>query len=217
MPAPQSRFVAASQRMIQFFLTHRLVSALVVFSLAFLIRFAMLMYVGHIERRGAAEIDNIALALLSKHQFADPYAVPSGPTAHTTPFYPLLVAGVYALFGSGYAGHLVRSLLVIGAYSLLYSLYIWWAPSFGFPEGAGLIAGFSSALLPVKRSAEVFLGWEEPYAAMALAGLLLLTLKHWSAPRRKTSMALWIGAGWGLRFTYSSAPDNNCCNAMIAP
>ena len=163
----------------------------------------MLAHVGHIERRGAAEVDNIALALLHKHQFADPYAVPTGPTAHTTPFYPVLVAGVYGIFGAGYAGFMVRALLVIGAYSLLYALYVWLAPAFGFPESAGLIAGFFSALLPVKRSAEVFLGWEEPYAAMALAAILLLTLKHWRAPARKVSLALVIGACWGIAFYVS--------------
>ena len=115
------------------------------------------MHVGNIvDEQGEAE--NIALALLRKHQFADPFAVATGPTAHTTPFFPLLVAGVDAVFGSQHAAHLARSLLVIGSYSLLYSLYIWLAPAFGFPQSAGLIAGISSAILPVKRSAEIFRG-----------------------------------------------------------
>ena len=203
MQLPQSKFVATSRRLVEFLLAHKFVGALVVFWLSFVVRFAMLMYVGYSEQHGTGEVENIALALLRKHQFADPFAVPTGPTAHTTPFYPLLVAGVYALFGSGYAGYLVRALLDIGAYSFLYSLYIWLAPSFGFPEVAGLIAGVASALLPVKRSAEVFGGWEEPYAAMALAVLLLLTLKRWRAPHRETSMALWIGVGWGVAFYVS--------------
>lgn len=188
---------------IGYLLAHKFIAALAIFLLSFSIRLAMLAYVGHIERRGAAEVDSIALALLHKHQFADPYAVPTGPTAHTTPFYPVLVAGVYAIFGTGYTGNLVRALLVIGAYSLLYALYVWLAPSFGFSEGAGLIAGFCSALLPVRRSAEVFLGWEEPYAAMALAAILLLTLRHWRAPTRTAASALAIGACWGMAFYVS--------------
>jgi len=195
--------LAASRRILQYFVTHQLVSGLAIFALAFLIRLGMLIYLGHIGRHEAAEVDNIAMALLTTHRFADPYALPTGPTAHTTPFYPLLVAVLYRLFGSGYAGHLVRSLLVIGAYSFLYSLYPWLASSFGFSNQAGLIAGFASALLPVKRSAEVFLGWEEPYAAMALAILLLLILKHRSALRRKSSMALCIGLVWGIAFYIS--------------
>ncbi len=191
------------KKAVQFFLQHKFVAALTVFSLSFSVRLAMLMYLGHIERRGTGEVDSIALALLSKHQFADPYAVATGPTAHTTPFYPLVVAGVYALFGHGNMGYLVRSLLVIGAYSLLYSSYIWLAHSFGFSKGVGLIAGFSAALLPVKRSAEVFRGWEEPYAAMGLAVLLLFTLRHWRAPCRKARMAVLLGVAWGAVFYIS--------------
>jgi hypothetical protein len=194
----QSKIVATSRRILGFFLTHRFISALAVFGLSFLVRLAMLLYVGDIDHHGAAEAENIALALISKHQFADPFAIPTGPTAHTTPFYPFLLAGVYALFGHGYVGYLVRSLLVIGAYSLLYSLYIWLAPSFGFPEGAGLFAGFASAVLPVKRSAEVFLGWEEPYAAIALAFLLLLTFKQWGTQHRKIGTAIYLGLCWGI-------------------
>jgi hypothetical protein len=191
------------RRTVQFFLEHKFVAALSVFCLSFAVRLAMLVYLGNIERRGTGEVDSVALALLSKHQFADPYFVATGPTAHTTPFYPMVVAGVYALFGHGSMGHLVRSLLVIGAYSLLYSSFIWLARNFGFSEGVGLIAGVSAALLPVKRSAEVFWGWEEPYAAMGLAVLLLLTLRHWRAPCRKARMALLLGVGWGAVFYIS--------------
>lgn len=189
--------LAVCRRMKRIILEHPVVAAMAIFLLSFFVRLALLVYLGF-KNLGAAEIDNIALALLKNHQFADPYAVATGPTAHTTPFYPLLVAGVYRLFGTGYAGHIARSVLVIAAYSLLYSLYVWLAPGFGFSKKAGLVAGFCSALLPVKRSAEVFLGWEEPYAAMGLAGLLLLTMRHWAAPNRRSTLAVWIGVGWGI-------------------
>jgi len=194
------RALAAGRRTLEYFLTHKLVSGLAIFVLAFLIRLGMLIYLGHMGRHDAAEVDNIAMALLRTHRFADPYALPTGPTAHTTPFYPLLVAALYRLFGSGYAGHVVRSLLVIGAYSFLYSLYPWVATNLGFSRQVGLIAGFASALLPVKRSAEVFLGWEEPYGAIVLAILLVLTFKHRSTPQRKISMALSMGLLWGVGF-----------------
>ena len=194
----QSKIVATSRRILSFLLAHRFISALAVFGLSFLVRLAMLLYVGDIDHHGAAEAENIALALISKHQFADPFAIPTGPTAHTTPFYPLLLAGVYALFGHGYAGYLVRSSFGYRRlFASLFSLYLA-APSFGFPEEAGLFAGFASALLPVKRSAEVFLGWEEPYAAIALAFLLLLTLKQWRTRHRKIGTAIYLGLCWGI-------------------
>jgi hypothetical protein len=135
--------------------------------------------------------------LVTKGQFADPYAVPTGPTAHTTPFFPVLLAGVYEVFGTGYRGNFVRCLLVISSYSLLYALYPTFASAFGFPIQAGLFAGFLSALLPTKRSAEVFRGWEEPYSALALAFLLYLTLQRTLSSRREVKSAILVGACWG--------------------
>jgi hypothetical protein len=186
------------RRFIAYLAAHRLVAFLAIFSLSFLIRFSLL------ERlprstvfHTGGETPRIARALVLKGQFADPYVIPTGPTAHTTPFYPVLVAGVYEVFGTGYWGNFVRCLLLVFSYSLLYALYPSLASAFGFPYAAGLIAGLASALVPFRRSTEVWLGWEEPYAAMALAFLLLLTLKRWKSPNRDAKGALFLGLCWG--------------------
>jgi hypothetical protein len=188
------------RRFIAYLAAHRLVAFLAIFSLSFAIRFSILLSVPRQEMLQSAEASFIANALASKGQFADPFAAPTGPTAHLTPFYPVLLAGVNKVFGTGYTGSFVRCLLVIGIYSLLYSLYPTFASIFGFPVSAGLFAGFLSALLPVKRSAEIFRGWEEPYAAIALALLLGLTLKRWGGENRNPRVVLAFGAAWGLAF-----------------
>jgi hypothetical protein len=184
-------------RFIAYFTAHRRVAFLAIFSLSFAIRFAMLLSVPRPEMLQSAEASLIANALASKGQFADPFIIPTGPTAHLTPFYPVLLASVNKVFGTGYTGSFARCLLVIGIYSLLYSLYPTFASAFGFPYAAGLIAGLASALVPLKRSAEVFRGWEEPYAALALAFLLFLTLKRWKSPNRAAKGALFLGLCWG--------------------
>ena len=196
------------RRFVAYLAAHRRVAFLAIFALSFLIRFALLVRVPQNEILGSGEASLIAKALASKGQFADPFAVPTGPTAHLTPFYPVLLAGINKVFGSGYTGSFVRCLLVIGIYSLLYSLYPTFASIFGFPVSAGLFAGFLSALLPVKRSAEVFRGWEEPYAAIALALLLALSLKRWGGDNRNPRVVLASGAAWGLAFyiSFSLAP-----------
>ncbi len=177
---------------------HLKVAGLLIFSLSFVIRCSILMTVPRVELLSTGEPSHIADALISKGRFADPFAAPTGPTAHLTPFFPLLLAGEKEVFGSGYTGALVRCFLVIGAYSLLYALYPKLASHFGFPVSAGIFAGFLAALLPVKRSAEIFRGWEEPYAAMALALLMGLTLKCWQRQDERSSTALATGAAWGL-------------------
>src|SRR5664280_409108 len=122
---PQTKVVATARRSIEFLLAHRFLTALAIFLISFAVRCVLLKYAGEVQRHGEAE--SIALSLVNKHEFADPFAVPTGPTAHTTPFYPLLLAGVYTLFGTGYAGDLARSLLIIGVYSFLYASFVWLA------------------------------------------------------------------------------------------
>ena len=186
------------RRFVAYLAAHRLVAFLAIFSLSFLIRFSILVRVPRstIVSTGG-EIVNIAKALASKSQFADPYAIRTGPTAHTTPFYPVVIAGVFKVFGNGYRGHFVRCLLVVSSYSLLYALYPTFASAFGFPYATGLIAGLVSALVPLRGEVEVFRGWEEPYAAIALAFLLLLTLKRWKSPNRDAKGAFFLGLCWG--------------------
>ena len=184
-------------RMVAYFDTHRAVTISVIFVLAFMVRCALLFQYRH-DIVLVGEAPRIAYALISKGQFADPYAIPTGPTAHTTPFFPLLLAGIYKIFGTGYSGQIARCLFVIFGYSTLYSLYPTFATAFGFPFETGLFAGFFAALVPVKRSFEVFRGWEEPWAAIALAYILFLTLKRYSAPRREVKSAIVVGLCWGI-------------------
>ncbi len=47
------------------------------------------------------EVGNIATALASGHGFSSPFGIPTGPIAWLTPAYPLLLAGIYKIFGTG--------------------------------------------------------------------------------------------------------------------
>jgi hypothetical protein len=181
---------------IAYFRAHKGIAFLTIFLLGFVIRFALLVH--HREDIDTVgEEPKIAYALISKGQFADPYVIPTGPTAHSTPFFPVLLVGIYKAFGTGFAGQFARGLLVVSGYSLLFALYPTFATAFGFPFEAGLLGGFVSALLPVRRSAEVFRGWEETWSAMALAFLLFLMLKRYKSQRHDPLTAVWFGFCWG--------------------
>jgi len=184
-------------RIVAYFTGHKAAAFLAIFLLSFVIRTTVL-----IRHRGdilqVGEEPRIANALITKGEFADPYIIPTGPTAHSTPFFPVLLAGIYEVLGTGFAGQFGRCLLVVTGYSLLFALYPTFAGAFGFPYEAGLGAGFLAGLLPVRRSFEVFRGWEEPWAAMALAFIMFLTLKREGSARRGLASALWLGVCWGL-------------------
>ena len=65
---------------------------LVIFCLALTVRLllAALTYgPGHVYN---GEAERIAKSIALKGEFSDPYAIPTGPTAHCGPFYPALLS-----------------------------------------------------------------------------------------------------------------------------
>src|SRR5438477_9322751 len=138
----------------------RFTAVLLLFCLSFAVRTVLLFQLPRTEQQYRAEAEQIGLSLASKGTFSDPYRVPTGPTAHCAPFYPLVVAGIYRVFGTEYAGGMARCFLLISAYSLLYAFFPSIAAGLGMPRSAGFLAGLISGAYPLKRSAEVFRGWE---------------------------------------------------------
>jgi hypothetical protein len=171
---------------------------LLIFAIAFAIRFGFLIFLPHDKIIDAGEASSVARALLTNHSFADPYSIPTGSTAHLNPFFPGLLALIELAFGQRYAGAIVRCAVLIASYSLLYALFPALAIRFGMPRRAGIIAGFAAALLPVRPSAEIYRGWEEPFAALALVGCLLLAHRLAKEPSLRRSLIFGLAAGGAL-------------------
>jgi hypothetical protein len=80
-------------------------SALVLAALVLRVAF-LWMYIGHHPARALSTIPflfepgNIAYSLATGHGFSSPFRVETGPTAWMTPVYPLLLAGIFRLFGT---------------------------------------------------------------------------------------------------------------------
>lgn len=184
---------------------HRWSVPALIFSISFAVRFAMLTTVPHAWIVETGEVSNIAHAILNGQGFANPYITPTGPTAHANPFYPALVAGIAAIAGEGYAGALVRCGCLIAAYSLLYALFPAMAERIGMPRSAGIAAGFAAAVFPVKRSAELYMGWEAPYAALALMAALVLLLNTSRRPGTRPWLAFGAVVGLSLYVSASLA------------
>ena len=153
--------------------------------------------------RGEAE--NIAATLATQGRFADPFCLPTGPTAHNPPFYPWLVALVYRTLGLGLAARWVRFALSILAYSILFGLPPRIAALMGLPAEAGVLGGFALAALPLRKSAEIG-SWEDPYAAIALAFLLVWTLRLKRQDAPTWLQAALYGISWGALFYISPSP-----------
>jgi hypothetical protein len=161
-----------------------------------------------LPRSPPTEPSNIALALVREGRFADPYIVSTGFTAHSTPFFPALIAAIYWLFGTGDAGDVARSWLNVGAYACLYAALPFLARGLDLPVAAGVLAGLAFALAPLKRIAEIFLSFEEPFAALAMGGLGVLSYQLWKKREIGMREAAVYGAAWAaaLYISLSLAP-----------
>ncbi|GAB4109031.1 MAG: hypothetical protein Kow001_08310 [Acidobacteriota bacterium] len=136
----------------------------------------------------------MAWTLATKGYLGDPYPVPTGPSAHSPPVYPLMVAPVYAAFEE--ADSADRALLVLNSAlaSLGFSLLPMIAPCLGMSWRIGLAAGLTGALLPFHLLAEVR-GGEAPLGALAIMGLLVLGRALPTARRRNLA---YLGVACGV-------------------
>jgi len=175
----------------------------VIFLLAFAVRAALLAsWVsthGDFHRLGG-EIGRVALSLLRTGAFADPYMIPTGPTAHPTPAGPALLALIYHAFGMTEVAGFVRAALGICSYSALHGLLPWFALRLGLGTRAGFIAGIVGALVPGQGLDEVLGPGLTAHTALAF-GLLTVAFSHrWSAARPSGAASWLLGLGCGAAF-----------------
>lgn len=121
--------------------------------------------------------ENIALArsLQQGHGFSSPFFSPSGPSAFMTPGYPLLIAGVIALFGFGQAASTALIALQILISVATLPLVVLIAREHFGQYTANLAAVIYAVALPVIYPTVVI--WDTCLSA------LLLTLGVFAAPR----------------------------------
>jgi len=133
--------------------------------------------------------------------YANPYARPTGPTAHPVPFYTAVIALSYQLFGVTRSAELARCLLAALSFSTLYALLPWVAARLGLGAPAGIAAGLLGALTPLHLPIGLFYGGlGEEFAALAMALLLVATLARWTARSIAIPASLLLGLAWGAAF-----------------
>jgi hypothetical protein len=130
------------------------------------------------------ETASVASAIYAGRGFSDPYGVHTGPTAKTPPVYPVLLAGLYALFGehtvsSGLAAMLLNVWLSAAVIPLIYML--------GrelHDVTAGVIGAAMFALWPMTGYSEAVHVNNTSLYALSLTATFLVALRgsYWMAP-----------------------------------
>ena len=148
------------------------------------------------------ESGNIAHSLATGHGFSSPFRVDTGPTAWMTPLFPLLLAGIFRLFGA-YTFHAWAATVLLNiACCTLACIPIYYAAKriggIGLAAGAAwLWAIFPNAiLLPVESM------WDASISALLAATILWATLALAESQRLRDWCA--YGLLWGIALMFNA-------------
>lgn len=178
-------------------------ASVLIFLIAAAVRLTLIFVFHHYEIGSRAEPIRISLSLARSGAFADPYSLPTGPTAHTAPFYPVLMAPLYAIWGDAPAADYVRFTVDTLGACAEYALLPFVAAALGLGWWPGILAGFGGALIPLHLWVECVDDFESTWIALFLEIATILFARWLSSPRFGWRSAALGGAMWGFAFLVS--------------
>lgn len=149
---------------------------------------------GQIRPNTNWELPAIAVSLAERGAFADPYALPTGPTAHLAPIPPAIFGLSYRLFGLNLLGGYVGWLVNMTVSAAVWGMLPWLAGAVGLGGGVGVLAGFVGAMIPK------WAGHGENLAALAMGLLMVAFVRRWRSGRGSGGGAFLLGIGSGVAF-----------------
>jgi len=139
-----------------------------------------------------AEPIRVAASLLRQGRFSDPFATPTGPTAHVAPALPLLQYLILRFVSDGRAGWLAVRFLPAFAVSMQLALLPWLAPRLGYPTSVGVLASVLGLLFKPGLDEQ----WESHLAGLAallLTSAACVCLKRAYSPGWSLAVGVFAG------------------------
>jgi len=137
------------------------------------------------------ETGSIAASLARGEGFSSPFGNPTGATAWIAPIYPVLVAGIFKIFGVYSTGSAIAVLSLNCLFSALTCIPIVSLGRRTVGYAAGLLAGWLWAIVPLFMVWPISWVWDMSLSALLLTVLLLSTLRV----AQLTSRIGWVGYG----------------------
>jgi len=183
-------------------------SMIIVFVMAFAARFALVLLLPDFDVPIRGEMERVAISWASTGQLANPYSTPTGPTAHVSPLYPVLLGSIYKLFGTGAGGHLAQAVFACVISAARCAMLLLLAFLFGLGLRTGLIAGVFGMFYITAFNTELRGSWEAPLAGLFLMVLTLLAMRFSNAPvfGLRTAVAYGVFCGVGVLLSPTLAP-----------
>ena len=144
----------------------------------------------------AQETGNIAYALSEGKDFSNVFRRETGPTAWLTPIYPLLIAGIFKLFGAFTFPAYLASVLLNSLFSAATCIPIFFAARKIAGSSAAILSAWLWAVFPNAVMIPVEWIWDTSLCALFAAAILWATFELAKSNRLK----YWAGYGflWGF-------------------
>jgi hypothetical protein len=120
------------------------------------------------------------------------------PTAHCTPVFPLYLAGLFSIFGTGLLAQAVKITLTCAVSALRCGLMPLFAIDAGLDPRIGLLVGGISVLYIGALETDINGGLDGPFVAIALLILVWAVLRIWRARSWQTRTPCWFFAFCGF-------------------
>jgi hypothetical protein len=180
--------------------------ALSCFVLALVLRLGILFGTGLNHKQDRFEMITVATTFAHTGMIANAYmAMPTGPTAHVAPLYPILVGSLYRIFGDGETGENIRQSVACVISSLRAALLVLLALAFGLGEGVALAAGLLGVVYIGAFDTELKGDWEGPFAGVLLMLLVLWGYRTLSQRTPAPLEAVLYGLLWGIALLVAPA------------
>lgn len=147
----------------------------------------------------------VGRALVTGYGYADPFNGHTGPTAWVPPLYPLLIAGVFKLFGIYTALSAWVLLVVNSIFSAATAVFIHHIANRCYGRRVALWSAWIWALYPAAMQFAVRWIWEMSLTCMLFVAVLALAIKMrgigdppGEKQRQTTKQWLLFGLLWGL-------------------
>ncbi|WP_446741664.1 glycosyltransferase family 39 protein [Silvibacterium acidisoli] len=148
------------------------------------------------------EMGRIARALATGYGYSDPFVGHTGPTAWVPPLYPLLLAGVFKIFGVYSAASAWVILALNSVFSAATALFVYEIGARCYNQRVAKWSGWLWALYPAAMQYAVHWVWEMSLTAMLFTWVLVLALRMrgigGDEPKQTAGRWVLFGALWGM-------------------
>jgi hypothetical protein len=141
-----------------------------------------------------SEMETIAINVA---QFGD-YSLYDTPTAHSTPVFPLFLAGIFSLCGTGVLAQSVNTILACTVSALRCGLVPLFALDAGFNRGTAVLSGCLGVVYIGSLETEVSGKVDGPFVAIAMLVLIWAAMRMWRDRSWQTRTPWWFFAFCGF-------------------